>query len=477
MAQILGAYDTNVKTSQSALKKVTATTSGTKDSLDVNITNASAVGAGEQYADAYTIIGGEKGNVALGSDGTDFKYLKTDASGNLQVDVLSGGGGVANLIDTNNSTTSTLGIGGTFVGTGTDVSTYTAVTITISTDQDSAASGMKFQFSTDNINWDDSYDFAYDVSVNGPSRRFQFPVTAKYFRFNYTNGSVAQTHFRVQTILHGENVTNANIQVADVDVSNSNPVPVSDAGGSLTVDNAGLTELASAINASSQLDINVAADAVGLATETTLSNLDTTTTSILADTASIDTSTASTDTKLTTTNTKLTDIETNTDSLAVTGGGLEATALRVTLANDSTGVLTVDDGGGSLTVDGTVSATQSGAWTIARASQIALNTDTGTGNINVSINLGATIRILGVKIHFAGVPVANDFVVTSNNLAGGPAYDTVLYKADPGTLGVTDLNFVPAGELIIEAGESLTITFTNTGLTQYGLTTTYELIA
>jgi len=135
-----------------------------------------------------------------------------------------------------------------------------------------------------------------------------------------------------------------------------------------------------------------------------------------------------------------------------------------------TNVVSVDDNGGSLTVDGTVTAT------ITRAAQLALNTDTGVGNISVQINLGVSFKILGVKIHFAGIPTANDFVVTSNNLAGGPAYDTVLYKADPGTLGVTDLNFVPAGELVIEAGESLTITFTNAGGTTYGLTTTYELL-
>lgn len=42
--------------------------------------------------------------------------------------------------------------------------------------------------------------------------------------------------------------------------------------------------------------------------------------------------------------------------LSTTGGGTEATALRVTVANDSTGVLSVDDNGGSLTVDGTVTA-------------------------------------------------------------------------------------------------------------------------
>ena len=38
-------------------------------------------------------------------------------------------------------------------------------------------------------------------------------------------------------------------------------------------------------------------------------------------------------------------------SLAVTGGGVEATALRVTIANDSTGLVSVDDNGSSLTVD------------------------------------------------------------------------------------------------------------------------------
>jgi len=53
----------------------------------------------------------------------------------------------------------------------------------------------------------------------------------------------------------------------------------------------------------------------------------------------------------------LVDIETNTDYGTVVGGGTEATALRVTIANDSTGLLSIDDNGGSITVDGTVSTT------------------------------------------------------------------------------------------------------------------------
>ena len=45
------------------------------------------------------------------------------------------------------------------------------------------------------------------------------------------------------------------------------------------------------------------------------------------------------------------DVTLNNGFAGVTGGGVEATALRVTLASDSTGLVSVDDNGGSLTVD------------------------------------------------------------------------------------------------------------------------------
>lgn len=53
----------------------------------------------------------------------------------------------------------------------------------------------------------------------------------------------------------------------------------------------------------------------------------------------------------------LTTIDADTSNLSVVGGGTEAAAVRVTIANNSTGVLSVDDNGGSLTVDGTVAVT------------------------------------------------------------------------------------------------------------------------
>ncbi len=49
------------------------------------------------------------------------------------------------------------------------------------------------------------------------------------------------------------------------------------------------------------------------------------------------------------------------------GGGVESGALRVTLASDSTGVVSIDDNGGAITVDGTVAVTNAGITTIAGA--------------------------------------------------------------------------------------------------------------
>ena len=111
-----------------------------------------------------------------------------------------------NVVDSNNSSTSQLGVDGTFIGTGTDVSGYSSVAVTVHSDKDSSLDGMRFEFSMDNTNWDDSYAFNLDAS-SSQTRRFQFPVCAQYFRVNYTNNdSEATTQFRVQTILHKENI-------------------------------------------------------------------------------------------------------------------------------------------------------------------------------------------------------------------------------------------------------------------------------
>lgn len=106
---------------------------------------------------------------------------------------------------------------------------------------------------------------------------------------------------------------------------NANPVPVSDAGstlsvddgaGSLTVDNAALSVTGGGVEATA-LRVTLASDSTGL--------------------VSVDDNGAS--------------ITVDNPILSVVGGGTEAAAQRVTIASDSTGVLSVDDNAGSITVD------------------------------------------------------------------------------------------------------------------------------
>ena len=66
--------------------------------------------------------------------------------------------------------------------------------------------------------------------------------------------------------------------------------------------------------------------------------------------------------------------------LSTTGGGTEAAALRVTLANDSTGLVSVDDNGGSLTVDGTVSVNLNAGTNTNEVVGDAAHDDAAAGN-------------------------------------------------------------------------------------------------
>jgi len=120
-------------------------------------------------------------------------------------------------------------------------------------------------------------------------------------------------------------------------------------------------------------------------------------------------------------------IETNTDFGTVTGGGTETGALRVTVANNSTGVLSVDDngstlsvddGGGSLTVDGTVAV--SGTVTVGSHAV----TNAGTFAVQVSSALPAGTNAIGKLSANSGVDIG-DVDVTSiaagANTIGGVA--------------------------------------------------------
>jgi hypothetical protein len=102
------------------------------------------------------------------------------------------------------------------------------------------------------------------------------------------------------------------------------------------------------------------------------------------------------------------------------GGGTEATALRVTLANDSTGLVSVDDNGASISVDwnGTQPVTGSGNATGALRVELANN---GTG---VLATVGAVTSITNAVTVAGGA--ANGSPVSGNpNLVAGRASNAI----------------------------------------------------
>lgn len=100
----------------------------------------------------------------------------------------------------------------------------------------------------------------------------------------------------------------------------------------------------------------------------------------------------------------LTTIDSDTSTLALTGGGTETGALRVTIANNSTGVVSVDDNGSSLTVDGTVAATQSGTWTLGANSGVDI------GDVTINNASGGS----AVNIQDGGNSITVDGTITAN---------------------------------------------------------------
>ena len=127
---------------------------------------------------------------------------------------------------------------------------------------------------------------------------------------------------------------------------------------------------------------------------------------------------------------KLTDGTADSATPIVAGGGLEANALRVTVASDSTGVLSVDDNGGSLTVDAVSLPLPTGAATEATLdartgalNETAPGTDTASSGLNgrlqrIAQRLTSLIALLPAALGGGG-GLKTEGVGTAGTPAGG----------------------------------------------------------
>jgi hypothetical protein len=104
------------------------------------------------------------------------------------------------IVDVANSSTVPLLANGVFTGPSTNVLSYAQVAVTIISDQASATDGLQIQFSTDGVNWDHTHSLTFTPHVTSSLLQSQFH--SKFYRVVYTNGTVNQTLFRLQSILH-----------------------------------------------------------------------------------------------------------------------------------------------------------------------------------------------------------------------------------------------------------------------------------
>ena len=114
-------------------------------------------------------------------------------------------------------------------------------------------------------------------------------------------------------------------------------------------------------------------------------------------------------------------IDADTSNLSVVGSGTEATAIRVTIATDSTGVLSIDDNGSSITVD-----------------------NAGLTELAAAINSNKVdVNIVSSDVASGGTAAADDADFTAGTTPGTPAmgvYESTpsaVTDGDLGTVGIT----------------------------------------
>jgi hypothetical protein len=107
-----------------------------------------------------------------------------------------------------------------------------------------------------------------------------------------------------------------------------------------------------------------------------------------------------------------------------------------------------------------------------------------TGAAAISVANGATLvipagqhyRLVSVTCLLNAAPTTSEnFVITLDQNAGA-AYDVQLYSTDLAAGSVTDLVWFPDEQLLLEGGDSIDVTYTNTDTRTYGLQITAERV-
>lgn len=248
-------------------------------------------------------------------------------------------------------------------------------------------------------------------------------------------------------------LTDTQLRLTPVPVDASGAaVPVTDNGGSLTVDGT--------VTASAQPGVDIGDVTVNNAAGASAVNIQDGGNSLTVDNAALSVvggGTEATALRVTVANdsTGVLSVDDNGSSLtvdnaalSVVGGGAESTALRVTIANDSTGVLSVDDNGGSLTIDGTVTVTHGKT----------IKTVSGSFTADTDVITAVTSKRLKVIAYafFTFGTSATTLLLKSNGTGGTEVWRVALQAITSTVMGANLAVEAPSFLFATAAGEKLT---------------------
>ena len=262
-------------------------------------------------------------------------------------------------VDSSNTTDIPLGANATYTGTAIDITNFATVSVAAFSDVSSATDGLKMEFSPDGINWDHIHSFSVTGNV-GVS--YNQAAELVYFRVVYTNGSTAQTTFRLTTVVRRAAIDPSRYalsqNLSDGYMAN---VTKSVIWGKTTAGGGAYEQVK--VNPSGALtveaDVTSSVLPTGAATEATLSSLNGKVTAVDTGSVTVVSSAlptgAATETTLATLATEATVSTLATESTlsalnnkVTLGAGLNTSAIRVVQASDSASRVIVEDSGGDV---------------------------------------------------------------------------------------------------------------------------------
>ena len=94
---------------------------------------------------------------------------------------------------------------------------------------------------------------------------------------------------------------------------------------------------------------------------------------------------------------------------------------------------------------------------------------TGAGAISLASSAGHDWELNSITVHMSAAPTTSQNLTFTLDANDGAAYDTVLFTCDPSASAGTDFVYIPTSPILLENGDEIATSFTNTDGITYGI--------